>query len=75
MTISREDMAGIFLLAFLFAMGAWSAINPAGWVRYTFKTRAEIPPNDPNVLFYARFIGILMLLLSAFCIIATLKKS
>jgi hypothetical protein len=74
MGLSKEDLAGIAGLLFLFAIGAWSAVNPAGAVRYFLKDRIERSPNQAGVRSFVRFIGICLIVLSAVCITATLKK-
>jgi hypothetical protein len=72
MNLSRQDIAGIVGPIFLFAVGAWSAIDPESQIRYFFKDRIEGPPNQANVRSLVRFIGICLMIMSALIIVATL---
>jgi hypothetical protein len=47
MHLSSEDIAGIVGLVFLLAMGAWAAINPAGWIRYIPRRKRNLSPEEP----------------------------
>jgi hypothetical protein len=73
MNLSGHDIGGIVGLTFLFAVGAWSAIDPENWIRYFLKNRFESSPNQAGVRSMVRFIGICLMILSALIIAATLK--
>jgi hypothetical protein len=73
MNLGRQDIAGIVGLTFLFVVGGWSAIDPESWIRYFLKNRIESSPNQAGVRSLVRFIGICLVILSAFGIAATLK--
>lgn len=73
MNLSRQDIAGIVGLTFLFAVGAWSAIDPESWIRYFLKDRIEGPPNQASVRSLVRFIGVCLMILSVAIIAAILK--
>jgi hypothetical protein len=73
MNLSREDIAGIVGLSFLFAMGAWSAIDPKSSIRYFLKNKSASSPNQASVRSWARSIGIVLMILSVLTIAATLK--
>jgi hypothetical protein len=72
MNLSREDIAGIIGLSFLFAMGAWSAIGPKSAIRYFLKKNL-LARRTRLTCDLARVIGIVLMILSVLTIAATLK--
>jgi hypothetical protein len=74
MNLSRADIAAIIFLSSFVVVGGWAAMYPESWIRYVLKSRPEISPYHRHNQFIVRFIGICLIVLSAVCITATLKK-